>query len=107
MRGFACAIYTGFTTLALANLIGDIIDNNPELSGLWHVSSDPISKYDLLGLVNQEFELGVEIERDQIFNSDRSLNSARFRTATGFKPPAWESMINQLASDVTAYDRLV
>jgi dTDP-4-dehydrorhamnose reductase len=107
VRGFAGAIYTGFTTLALANLIGDIIDNNPELSGLWHVSSDPISKYDLLSLVNQEFELGAEIERDQIFNSDRSLNSARFRIATGFKPPAWESMINQLASDVTAYDRLV
>ena len=107
VRGFAGAIYTGFTTPALANLIGDIIENRPELSGMWHVSSDPISKYDLLSLVNQEFELDVEIEMDQIFQCDRSLNSTRFRTATGFKPPSWEAMVNQMASDATAYDRLI
>lgn len=107
VRGFAGAIYTGFTNLALSNLIGDIIEDRPELSGLWHVSSDPISKYDLLSLVNQEFELGVEIEMDQIFHSDRSLNSTRFRIETGFKPPTWGVMINQMACDATSYDRLI
>jgi hypothetical protein len=60
-----------------------------------------------LTLVNQEFDLGVEIERDQIFQSDRSLNSTQFRRETGFKPLSWETMVNQMASDAIVYDGLI
>jgi dTDP-4-dehydrorhamnose reductase len=103
IHGYAHAIYTGFTTLALADLIGYIIEVHPDLQGLWHVSSNPISKYDLLGLVNQELDLEVIIEKDESFACDRSLNSARFREATGFEPPSWEYMVSQMADDAAFY----
>jgi dTDP-4-dehydrorhamnose reductase len=35
---------------------------------------------------------------------DRSLDSARFRLATGYMPPAWSSMVSSMAADPTPYD---
>jgi dTDP-4-dehydrorhamnose reductase len=106
VQGFAGAIYTGFTTKAMASIIGDIIQKHPDLSGLWHVSSYPISKYELLKLVNHEFKLGIKIEKDTKFKCDRSMNSSRFRRATGFMPPKWDDMIAEMAADSTTYDAL-
>jgi dTDP-4-dehydrorhamnose reductase len=106
VKGYAKAIYTGFTTIALSRIIADILENHPALSGLWHVSSDPISKYELLKLVNDAMKLGVAIERDNDFICDRSLSSARFRNATGFTPPSWERMIAEMVADDTPYDIL-
>lgn len=106
VRGFAGVIYSGFTTQVLADLIGDIIERQSHIHGLWHVSSDPISKYDLLRMMNRELKLGIDIQRDGTIISNRSLKSARFREATGFKPPTWEEMIVRMAGDATPYDTL-
>jgi dTDP-4-dehydrorhamnose reductase len=103
VRGYARAIYTGFTARRLAELIGDVLEHHADLEGLWHVSSDPISKYDLLGLLNQAFGLGTTIERDETFVCDRSLDSSRFRQRTGFRPPTWPAMVQELAEDPTPY----
>jgi dTDP-4-dehydrorhamnose reductase len=103
VRGFRQAIYTGFTTNALAKIIAGIIVDHPELSGLWQVSSDPISKYDLLLLVNEIYRAGIEIEPDDDFTCDRSLNSARFRAAVNFQPPTWPEMISEMYNDPLPY----
>lgn len=102
VTGYAGAIYAGFTTESLSMLIADILDRFPDLSGLWHVSSDPISKYELLGLVNQALRLGITIEKDETFHCDRSLDGTRFRAATGYRPPPWPDMVRQLKRDPTA-----
>lgn len=104
--GYAHAIYSGLTTHALAGVIADVLERHPRLSGLWHVASDPISKFDLLQLVNREFALGVTLERDETFRCDRSLDGSRFREATGFRAPAWPDLVAQLAADPTPYDAL-
>ena len=44
VNGYTKAIYSGFPTLILAEIIGDLIENHPHLQGLYHVSSEPISK---------------------------------------------------------------
>lgn len=103
VRGFRKAIYTGFTTNALAKIISDILCNHPELSGLWQVSSDPINKYDLLKLVNEIYHAGIEIDPDDAFLCDRSLNSARFRAAVNFQPPTWPQMIAEMHQDPLPY----
>jgi dTDP-4-dehydrorhamnose reductase len=54
--------------------------------------------------VNRAFGSQVQIERDETFKIDRSLDSARFRAATGFAPQPWEEMIKQMAADPTPYD---
>ena len=97
VKGYNRAIYTGFTTQALAQILEKIILEHPNLEGLWHVSSDPITKYQLLNMMNQTFNLGITIERDENFVCDRSLNSQKFRDFTGFTPPTWEDMTAQLA----------
>ncbi len=48
IKGYRKAIYSGFSTTVLAQLIGDILLTRPDLSGLYQVASSPISKYDLL-----------------------------------------------------------
>lgn len=103
VRGFVRALYTGLTTIAMANLVGEVVADSPDLEGLWHVSSDPISKYELLHLVNRVYNLGIEIERDEEFVCDRRLDSTRFRERTGFRPLPWEQMIQDMFDDPTPY----
>jgi dTDP-4-dehydrorhamnose reductase len=102
-RGFSRAIYSGLTTQALAEVMTDLIEKYPKMSGLYHLSSDPISKYDLLQLVNEIYRLGVTIEKDTEFVCDRSLDSTRFRQATGWRSKPWQAMIEQMAQDCTPY----
>ena len=97
VKGYDRAIYTGLTTPVLAQIIEKIILEHPTLTGLWHVSSDPITKYQLLNIINQAFNLGITIEKDDSFVCDRSLNSQKWRSLTGYSPPTWEDMINSLA----------
>lgn len=103
VRGFRQAIYSGFTTHALAKLIADLIEHYPNLSGLYQVSSEPINKYDLLLLLRDAFGMNIDIEPYDDFVLDRSLDSTRFRQATAFTPPTWPEMIAEMAKDPTPY----
>jgi dTDP-4-dehydrorhamnose reductase len=103
VNGWANAIFSGFPTLHLSRIIADIIENHPGLSGLYNVSSEPINKYTLLVLINQAFNLGVEINSVSEPVEDRSLDSTRFRKSTGFVPLPWQQMIKELAEDSAPY----
>jgi len=98
VKGYDRAIYTGFTTQALVQTIEKTILEYPNIEGLWHISSDPITKYQLLNMMNQAFNLGITIEKDEHFVCDRSLNSQKFRDFIGYTPPTWDEMIVQLAA---------
>lgn len=104
VRGFTRAVFSGFSTLELARVLADVPERFSALGGLWHVSADPISKCDLLALLNDAFRLGTRIEPDSSFECDRSLDSSRFRRLTGYAPPSWPSMVDEMARDATPYD---
>ncbi len=99
VKGFRKAIYTGFPTVVFADILADIIEKQPDLSGVWHISSDPINKFDLLNLIKEAYQVNIGIEPFDDFAIDRSLNSDKFREATGFAPQSWENMIEQMAAD--------
>jgi dTDP-4-dehydrorhamnose reductase len=104
IKGYRKAIYSGFSTRVMAQLIGDILETRPDLSGLYQVASKPISKYDLL--VQLRDLLGwkdIVIEADDQFFCDRSLSNVRFGKATGWQPPSWESMLSGLAEEWPQY----
>jgi dTDP-4-dehydrorhamnose reductase len=103
VNGFTNAIFSGFPTVYLSRIIGVIITEHQDLSGVYHISSEPISKFELLGLINKAMGLGIEIKEYPDFHSDRSLDSSRYRQETGFTPPSWEKMIEELAQDVKPY----
>lgn len=102
IHGYRRAIYTGFTTLEMARIVERILLRHCELTGLWQVASAAISKYDLLRLVRDRFGLEVEIEPDESFACDRSLNGTRFSAATEYVAPSWDAMIEELAADSRA-----
>lgn len=104
VKGFSRAVFSGFPTVVLADIIADLIDNHPKLEGLFHVSAEPIDKLSLLGLVRDEFAADIEIEQENEFKIDRSLNSDRFREVTGFRPAPWPEMIRTMANDAVDYD---
>ena len=99
VRGFTRAIYTGFPTVEIARIIAEYVIPNEDLSGLYQVSSSPISKYELLRLVADQYNKLIEIEPYAEFSCDRSLDSSRFRTATGYSPPSWEELVTLMHDD--------
>ncbi len=97
ISGFTKAIYSGFTTLEMARIVDRILTQHPALSGVWHVASEPISKFALLQLCREKLGWEGVIEPNDEFVCDRSLNADRFNQATGYTPPSWEAMISELA----------
>ena len=84
--------------------MGDIIEQHPDLSGLYQVSSEPIPKYDLLCLISDRFGLGLEVTAVDEPVSDRSMDGERFLAETGFVVPGWPQLIDELVADETSYD---
>jgi dTDP-4-dehydrorhamnose reductase len=104
IRGFRNAIYTGLSTAQMSRLVVDVLEHWPRLAGLWHVSSDATSKYDLLvGLRSALRWSDITVEPDAEFCCNRALVSHRFRNETGWKPPTWEEMIRELATEWPEY----
>lgn len=96
IRGFTKAVFSGFPTVEIARIISDYVIPKTELAGLYHLSSAPISKYDLLKLVAEKYDKSIEIEPDGSFHCNRALNSSRFQRATGYIPPSWPELINDM-----------
>jgi len=96
VKGFSRVIYSGFPTVEIARIIKDFIIPNNKLSGIYNVSSDPISKYELLKIISKVYGKKIEIVKFDKEISDRTLDSSKFRKLTGCKPPKWDDMINKL-----------
>ena len=101
VRGFKNAIYTGLTTLELCRVVEKLLLNYPDASGLYNVSSDPITKFDLLKLSGEKMHRNVTVIPDESFYCDRSLHSERFRKDFGYTPPAWTKMVEELKQEYT------
>lgn len=99
VKGFTNAIFSGLPTIEVARVIKEYVIPNPKLSGLFHLSVDPINKFDLLNLVATVYEKKIQIIPDDKLVIDRSLNSDRFRTATGFKPKTWPDLIQAMYTE--------
>jgi dTDP-4-dehydrorhamnose reductase len=92
-KGYTQAIFSGVPTVVLAGIIRDVVIPRPELSGLYHVAAQPISKYDLLRLVADIYQKPIEITPDDVVAIDRSLDATRFQQATGYVAPPWPELI--------------
>lgn len=92
-RCFTRAIFSGLPTVVLAAVIRDVVIPMPELHGIYHVSSDPISKFDLLTIVAKEYGKTINMMVDDTVVIDRSLISDRFREITQYEPPSWPELV--------------
>ena len=103
VRGFARAVYSGFPTPEFARIVGDFVIPREDLSGIYHVSSEPISKYELLQRIAGQYGKPVAIERCDVPVLDRSLDSSAFRSLTGYRPPSWPELIRAMHDDFTRH----
>jgi dTDP-4-dehydrorhamnose reductase len=101
VRGFRHAVYTGLTTAEMARVIDRVLAKHAELTGLWHVASTPIAKYDLLRALAAHLGRDVDVRPDDTVACDRSLVAERFRQATGWDPPTWDELLGELAGQVS------
>lgn len=104
VRGFSSAIWSGVTTGALSEIVASLVESHPGSEGLFHVASEPVSKYDLLRRINDALGLGMEIVPVGEPSEDRSLCAARFRERFGIDIPGMDGMIASLGEDLYQYD---
>ena len=96
VKGYRRAIFSGLPTVEIARVIRDHVISQPELHGIYHVSAEPINKFDLLSLVAQTYGKAIDISADDQLVTDRSLDSTRFRQATGFTPKPWPELVRTM-----------
>ena len=97
VKGFRRAIFSGFPTIHIANLLQNFIfPCLDELNGTYHLSADPINKFELLNLIKDTYQKDIIIEPDEALSIDRSLNSSKLRKIIGYTPPSWSDLIVEM-----------
>lgn len=104
VRGYTRAVFSGFPTLVLAEILCDLAQRHPDLDGVWHLASAPMSKHDLLVLLARALGRRVRILPADCPVVDRSLNGAALVRRVGLTVPDWPAMVARLAADPTPYD---
>jgi dTDP-4-dehydrorhamnose reductase len=57
VEGYGHAIYSGLTSQELARLIGELLNAKKGITGMFHVSSQPISKLEIINKLNKLLNL--------------------------------------------------
>lgn len=79
VNGYINHLWNGVTTIYLAEIIDNIQELNLYESGIFHIFSDPVvSKFELLCMINEVYDLQLTINRFETSRScDRSLTSEK------------------------------
>lgn len=96
VNGFEGAIFSGLPTIEVAKVIHECVIPNPSLTGLYHLSVDPISKFKLLNLIALQYGKAIDIIAENNYRINRSLDCGKFRQATGFNPKSWPQLIKEM-----------
>ena len=97
VRGFRRAIFSGLPVNAIGNFVSEYLPKLINLSGIYHISTDPIDKYSLLNLLKVAYDkFDVDICREESFEINRSLNSERLRELTGWSSAPWPELVKSM-----------
>jgi len=106
IEGYANVIYSGVTTFWMGDVIKKILKNNISLSGIYNISSEPISKYHLLLKLSDAFKLNVNVSANLNIKSNKVLNSKKFAEITGIIPPNWDDLIPYFKNDCEKFTHI-
>jgi len=96
VNGYTRAVFSGLPAVEIARVIHDIVIPRASLRGVYHLSAEPISKFDLLRLIAEAYGKTIEIRPDDKIAINRSLDSSRFRGVTGYVPAAWSDLVRTM-----------
>ncbi|MEZ5967150.1 MAG: SDR family oxidoreductase [Planctomycetota bacterium] len=104
VTGYVGAMFSGLTTAAFCGAVATLVEEHPRLTGLYHVASAPISKFELLDRLGRALELDVTLAADDRVQCDRSLDASRLLRDAGWRAPTWQQMLSELVLDASTYD---
>lgn len=99
VNGFSEAVFSGLPTCTIAQLLSDKILPKDNLSGLYHLSVEPINKFALLKLIAKVYDKKIEIVESKSLKIDRSLNSEKLCKDLNFKKPSWHTLVLDMHND--------
>ena len=102
--GYRKVLYSGLTTMELTRVVDEVLDHHPDLHGIWHVASEPISKFDLLSDLFRRLGRSVEVRPDDRVVSNRTMRGDAFEKATGYRVMSWDDMLDELATKIRQRD---
>lgn len=95
--GYTNALYSGFTTNEVCNIIAKNIIPNPQLKGLYHLSSFPIDKHKLLTLFARHYKKEIKILKKEDFYTNKTLNGDRFLKDFNYERKSWDLMVKEMS----------
>jgi dTDP-4-dehydrorhamnose reductase len=90
----------------MAEIVTILIDKFPNLAGIYNVSSSPISKFELLNLIDKEFKISSGISPNDLVVSNKNLISNKLFSIINFPIPNWNNMVIQLRDDCILNKRI-
>jgi dTDP-4-dehydrorhamnose reductase len=99
LKGYTKAIFSGLSTLELAKFLKTYIIGKAKYKGLYHLSTDAISKYSLLEIIARVYKKKVILQPDESIDINRALDSTRLRQEMNYSPPEWEKLITEMHQD--------
>ena len=82
-----------------------ILLSKQKIVGLYHVSSNMISKHDFLKKVNLIYKKDIKIIEENSFNINRSLDSSSLQKKINYKVDTWDTMIKEMFKERFLYVR--
>lgn len=96
VQGYKNVFFSGLTVMELARVIEMYIIPNKSLEGVFHVTGDSISKYDLLKIIADIYKKSIEIIPNDSIRINRTLDGSKFNQLTGFKTSSWPMLIQSM-----------
>lgn len=96
VKGYRRAIFSGFPTVEIGRILAEYVLPRRELNGLYNISAEAISKFDLLKIVRDVYRKEIEIIPDDVVEIDRSLDSSALRSILGYVPPSWPDLVTRM-----------
>lgn len=94
-EAYGKSIFSGLTSIEISKIIRDKIINSC-LNGVYHLASEPISKYKLLSLIKNRYGIEIRLNVNNSFPIDRSLNGDLFNKDANYQPPSWITLIDEM-----------
>lgn len=92
IQGYSRAIWSGLTTIELSKFILWSLDK--EITGIVHATNSiGISKYDLVKITNDVFELNIDLIKNNDYKIDKSLLNEKIKN---YNFPSYSQMIDDM-----------
>ena len=94
-KGYTKSFFSGLTTIEIYKILLKILLKK-NLTGIYHLSSTKISKYELLKKISKIYKKKIVIIKSNKFKIDRSLNSTKLKKILKYKSPNWNNLILEM-----------